>query len=74
MWHFLPTWWVGGTVVLVPKFSASRFWDVSIRHRCTQTMLLGISKTTLDLQPVPEHRYRLWQFALEFPGSNSATG
>ena len=67
MWHFLPTWWVGGTVVLVPGYSASQFWDISRRHSCTQTMLLGISKKTLDAQPVPEHSFRVWQFALEFP-------
>ena len=34
-WNFLSTFWAGGTVVLMPKFSATRFWEVSCRHRCT---------------------------------------
>lgn len=67
MWHLLPTFWAGGTVVVMPKYSASRFWDVSLRNGCTQTMLLGIGMTTLAEQPVPEHQYRIWQFALEHP-------
>lgn len=28
------TQWVGGTLVLLPKFSASRFWKVSLRSKC----------------------------------------
>jgi crotonobetaine/carnitine-CoA ligase len=66
-WLFLPTFWVGGTVVLLPKFTASRFWEISVRHRCTLTSLLGIMMTTLGAQPVPEHHYRRWVFGLEVP-------
>ena len=33
-YSFLASLWSGGQVVLMPKFSASRFWDVSVRHRC----------------------------------------
>ena len=47
LWHLLPTFWAGGTAVVMPKYSASRFWEVSLRNRCTQTMLLGIMATTL---------------------------
>jgi crotonobetaine/carnitine-CoA ligase len=66
-WQSLATFWVGGTVVLVPKFSASRFWAVSLKHRCTHTFLLGISMTLLAEQEVPEHSYRSWAFGLEVP-------
>ena len=59
--------WVGGTVVLLPKFTASRFWEISLRHRCTHTNLLGIMTQTLAGQPVPAHHYRAWQFGLEMP-------
>jgi crotonobetaine/carnitine-CoA ligase len=64
-WQVLATFWVGGTVVLLPKFTASRFWEISLRHRCTQTALLGIMMKTLADQPVPDHQYRAWQFGLE---------
>jgi carnitine-CoA ligase len=66
-WQLLATLWAGGAIVLVPKFSASRFWDVSVRHRCTSTTLIGVMIKTLLEQPVPEHHYRLWHFGLEMP-------
>jgi crotonobetaine/carnitine-CoA ligase len=52
---------------LLPKFSASRFWDVSQRHRCTQTNLLGLMMQVLAEQAVPQHHYRCWHFGLEVP-------
>jgi carnitine-CoA ligase len=67
LWHFMATFWAGGTVVVAPKYSASRFWEISLAHRCTQTMPLGITFATLSSQPVPDHQYRIWQFAVEFP-------
>ncbi len=66
-WQTLSTFWAGGRIVLLPKFTASRFWEISLRHRCTQTNLLGIMMKTLAEQPVPEHHYRAWQFGLEMP-------
>jgi crotonobetaine/carnitine-CoA ligase len=66
-WQTLSMFWVGGKIVLLPKFTASRFWEISLRHRCTQTNLLGIMMKTLAEQPVPEHHYRAWQFGLEVP-------
>jgi carnitine-CoA ligase len=66
-WQTLATFWVGGTVVLLPKYTASRFWDISLRHRCTHTNLLGIMIQTLAEQDVPDHHYRSWQFGLESP-------
>jgi carnitine-CoA ligase len=66
-WQTLSTFWVGGTVVLLPKFTASRFWEISLRHRCTQTAVLGIMLQTLGDQDVPDHQYRAWQFGMERP-------
>ena len=31
-YSLLSTWHAGATVVLQPRFSASRFWDVSVRY------------------------------------------
>jgi carnitine-CoA ligase len=64
-WMFLATFWVGGTVVLLPKFTATRFWEISLRHHCTCTNLLGIMMQTVGKEPVPHHDYRTWIFGLE---------
>jgi crotonobetaine/carnitine-CoA ligase len=66
-WQTLSTFWVGGTVVLLPKFTASRFWEISNKHHCTSAFLLGIMIRLLADQEVPEHSYRFWTFGLEVP-------
>ncbi|OLL19499.1 AMP-binding protein [Rhodococcus sp. M8-50] len=60
-YSFLGLLWVGATVVLTPKFSASRFWDVSLRHRCTWASVVSFMLRALDGAPVPAgHTYRHW--------------
>ena len=39
-WSFWTTLGVGGTVVLQPKFSASRFWDIVTAHGVTHLSLI----------------------------------
>jgi carnitine-CoA ligase len=56
----LGTFWVGGTVVLLPKFSASRFWDVSTQYGCTVTSMIPFCVKALAGRPIPEHSYRVW--------------
>ncbi|MCP5153941.1 MAG: AMP-binding protein [Ectothiorhodospiraceae bacterium] len=47
----------GATVVLMPRFSASRYLDVGIRHRCTVASLFAAPMRMLLAQPVdPRHR------------------
>jgi crotonobetaine/carnitine-CoA ligase len=53
--------WVGATIVLVPRFSASRFWDVSLKRRCTWTAMIPFCCRALSSVERPErHAYRLW--------------
>ena len=52
--------WVGATAVVQPRFSASRFWPVSLQHRCTWTSLIPFCVKALLDQEVPQHYYRLW--------------
>ncbi|TPQ41673.1 AMP-binding protein [Cupriavidus pinatubonensis] len=53
--------WVGATVVLLPKFSVSRFWPVSLKHGCTWTSMVPFCVRALMAQPLPErHSYRHW--------------
>ena len=73
-WETLATFWVGGTVVVVPKFSASRFWDVSMRNGCTHTNLLPVMMRALATQETPVHSYRSWSFGLEMPAIEKAFG
>ena len=57
----LSTLWTGGTVVLMPRFSASRFWSVSTSHQCTWSAMVPFCLRALAEQPVPaQHSYRAW--------------
>ena len=57
----LATLWAGGTAVVVPRFSASRFWAVSLRHRCTWASMIPFGVKALMAHEVPsQHHYRLW--------------
>jgi len=58
-YSLLPTIWTGGRAVLMPKWSTSRFWDVSLRHGCTWASLMGLSaRAVLSTEPPARHSYR----------------
>ncbi|MBO6542655.1 MAG: AMP-binding protein [Alphaproteobacteria bacterium] len=57
----LASLWVGATIVVQPRFSASRFWPVSLKHKCTWTSMVPFCLKALMAQDVPaDHFYRLW--------------
>ena len=57
----LASLWAGATVVLMPRFSASRFWPVSLKHGATWSSLVPFCLKALAEQPRPErHSYRFW--------------
>jgi crotonobetaine/carnitine-CoA ligase len=57
----LGTLWSAGTVVLMPRFSASRFWDIAVRNRCTWTFAVGFHVRALSTLPAPEkHAFEFW--------------
>ena len=56
----LASLWVGGTVVLQPRFSASRFWDVALRNGCTWSSVVPFCANALKDREVPEHKFRVW--------------
>jgi carnitine-CoA ligase len=61
VYSILASLWVGATCVLQPKFSASRFWPVSVKYGCTFTSVIPFVWNVLKTQPVPpESRYRIW--------------
>jgi crotonobetaine/carnitine-CoA ligase len=61
VYSVLAALWAGASVVLLPKFSASRFWPVSLKHGCTWTSMVPFCLRALMDQRLPEkHSYRLW--------------
>jgi crotonobetaine/carnitine-CoA ligase len=57
----LPTLWSGGTVVLLPKFSGSRFWEIVVRNRCTWANMVHFTIRALqNLPDPPKHYFRFW--------------
>jgi crotonobetaine/carnitine-CoA ligase len=60
--------WAGGTVVLMPRFSARRFWDVALRNRCTWNSTIPFCVKALMEHAIPrEHHFRLWGTAISEP-------
>ena len=58
-YSLLPTIWCGGRAVLLPKWSTSRFWDVSVRYGCTWASLMGLSmRAVLSVEAPAAHSYR----------------
>jgi carnitine-CoA ligase len=57
----LASLWVGARFVLLPKWSTSRFAEVSVRHGCTWISLMGLSARALATsEPPAGHSYRLF--------------
>ncbi len=66
-WSFWTTLGVGGTVVLQPKFSSSRFWEVVTKHHVTHLSLIPFVYNALAGQPIPEHDVKVGVFGLVVP-------
>ena len=68
----LATLWAGGTAVVQPRFSASRFWSASVLHRCTWTSVVPFCvKALLPLEVPREHHYRMWGSAVCEPPADA---
>ncbi len=60
-WSVLASLWAGATVVLQPKFSASRLWPVALEHGSTVSSHVQFTAGLMAQQPVPAgHRFRAW--------------
>jgi len=74
-YSMLGTLWVGGTMVFQPKFSASRFWDVARKHKCTWSSLIPFCVKALLAQEAPkDHSFRFWGPAVHLPDIETAFG
>jgi crotonobetaine/carnitine-CoA ligase len=66
-WSIWTTLGVGGTVVLQPKFSSSRFWEVVTKHHVTHLSLIPFVYSAIAGQPIPEHSVKVGVFGLIVP-------
>jgi carnitine-CoA ligase len=64
----LATLWAGATLVLQPRFSASRYWDCVISHRCSWGIQIPFSLKALMMQAIPEnHSFTRWGLGAHDP-------
>ena len=71
----LATLWAGGTAVILPKFSASRFWPLSLKHRATWTSVIGFCvKALMNVERPAAHHYRFWGNAVCAPPTDAHFG
>jgi crotonobetaine/carnitine-CoA ligase len=71
----LATLWAGGTAVIMPKFSSSRFWPLSLKHRCTWTSMIPFCiRALMGVERPASHFYRLWGAAVCAPPTDAHFG
>jgi len=66
-WSFWTTLGAGGTVVLQPKFSASRFWEVVVQHGVTHISLIPFVFKAIAGKPIPANKLKVGVFGLIMP-------
>ena len=71
-YSMLASLWVGATIVVQPKFSASRFWPLSLKYKLTWLSTIPFAFKAIAGQPVPEHQYRFWGTAAHIPALKDA--
>ncbi len=66
-WSFWTMLWVGGSIVLQPKYSSSRFWELSLKYKCTRASMIPFCWNGIASQSVPEHFYKSWTTGAKMP-------
>ncbi len=71
----LATLWTGASCVLLPRWTTSRFWQISLDYKCSWTSMVWFCLAALDSAPAPDHHhYRLWGNALCSPPQDARYG
>ena len=74
-YSMLAALWVGGSCVIQPRFSASRFWSVAKEHGSTFTSTIPFCMKALLEHDIPkDHKFRLWGTAVCEPPAFAAFG
>lgn len=67
-YSWLACLWAGATLILQPRFSSSRFWDIALRHRCTWSSITAFCYRALVNVEIPKaHFFRNWGIAFSDP-------
>lgn len=67
-YSWLACLWAGATLVLQPRFSSSRFWDIALRHRCTWSSITAFCyRALLNIEMPKQHSFRNWGVAFSDP-------
>ncbi|RYD19943.1 MAG: ATP-dependent acyl-CoA ligase, partial [Lysobacteraceae bacterium] len=75
VYSVLASLWAGATIVLQPRFSVSRFWDVAVRNACTWTSIVPFCAMALLERPAPvEHSFRFFGAAILLPAIEERFG
>jgi len=69
-WSLVPAFYAGATILLQPRFSASRFWPAAMTFGATVSSHAGTDRLLRD-QPVPDHQFRQWLFASYDPARDA---
>ncbi len=72
-WSTWSTLGAGGTIVLQPKFSSSRFWEVVMKHDVTHISLIPFVFKALAGQAMPAHKLKVGVFGLVMPSSRAGS-
>ncbi|MEM7092504.1 MAG: AMP-binding protein [Actinomycetota bacterium] len=72
----LASLWAGATIVAQPRFSASRFWDVSLRNGCTWASMVPFCTQALINrgEPIPDHSFRFFGMGAQVPALDEHFG
>jgi crotonobetaine/carnitine-CoA ligase len=73
-WCLLPALWSGATVLLQPRFSASRYWAAATQHKATVGSQVIFTSNLLAQAPVPPHSFRQWTVARHMPAHAAHVG
>jgi crotonobetaine/carnitine-CoA ligase len=74
-YSMLATLWAGGTAVLQPRWSTSRFWPVAVAQRSTWASFIWFSlRAALDQDIPPDHALRMIGFATCDPPAAARLG
>jgi crotonobetaine/carnitine-CoA ligase len=71
----LATLWAGASAVIQPKFSASRFWGVAAKHRCSWTSTIPFCiRALMEIERPKRHSFRLWGSGVSEPPTDAQFG
>lgn len=74
-YSMLSTLWSGGTMVIQPRFSSSRFWEVAVRNKVTWASTIPFCvKAAMSIDIPDDHRFRFWGSAVRLPDVEARLG